>query len=60
MSTSERGGGPDGSGGLDGDGAAGGSEGSGDPGGLRTALSRTRAATALALRRRDSLLVVID
>lgn len=29
-----------------------------DPGGLRTALARTRAATALALRRRDSLLVV--
>ncbi|MEF8886196.1 MAG: hypothetical protein V5A30_00195 [Haloarculaceae archaeon] len=51
MSTSDA----DGSGGI---GGGDGSDGAADPGGLRTALSRTRAATALTLRRRDSLLVV--
>ena len=35
-----------------------GPDGGGGSGGLRTALARTRAATALTLRRRDSLLVV--
>lgn len=63
MSTSEaEGDGPDGAGnggGSTGAGAAGGPGGSGDPGGLRRALSRTRSATVLTLRRRDSLLVVV-
>ena len=60
MSTSETGG-PDGAGGHDaegaGDGAAG-APGDSDSGRVRTALSRTRVATALALRRRDSLPVI--
>jgi hypothetical protein len=38
--------------------ADGGPDGIGDSGGLRTTLTRTRAATALTLRRRDSLSVV--
>ena len=38
--------------------AGGGPDGTGDSGGLRTTLTRTRAATALTLRRRDSLSVV--
>ncbi|WP_236544844.1 hypothetical protein [Salinirussus salinus] len=62
MSTSEAGSGPDGAGGADGDstgtGAGGDPDGTRGQGGLKTALSRTRAATALTLRRRDSLLVV--
>jgi hypothetical protein len=55
MSTSDvDGDSPGGAGGADSDSPDGGA----DPGGLRTALARTRAATALTLRRRDSLLVV--
>jgi hypothetical protein len=58
MSTSDADGGPDGDGDVEASAGADGPDGTGPSGGLRTALSRTRAATALTLRRRDSLLVV--
>lgn len=58
MSTSEDGSGPDGTGGIDDSAGDGDPDGTRPLGGFRTALSRTRAATALTLRRRDSLLVV--